>query len=126
MIGCREAALRATLDEAAQASRAAATDAHGRRFDLTQLLAPPFRAAKVTGALFHTQGGLAVDQGCRVLARDAAGALQPLPNLRAAGGAARGVSGNHPSGYLSGNGLLSALAGGAVAGRTAALAAADT
>ena len=34
----------------------------------------------------------------------------PLPNLLAAGGAARGVSGNDVSGYLSGNGLLSAVA----------------
>jgi fumarate reductase flavoprotein subunit len=57
-----------------------------------------------------------------MLARDASGLLQPLPNLFAAGGAARGVSGNHPSGYLSGNGLLSAVAGGAVAGEVAALA----
>ena len=42
---------------------------------------------------------------------------QPLPNLWAAGGAARGVSGHDVSGYLSGNGLLSAVAGGCRAGR---------
>ena len=44
----------------------------------------------------------------------------PLPNLLAAGGAARGVSGNDVSGYLSGNGLLSAVAGGHIAAATAA------
>ncbi|MEY4213872.1 MAG: hypothetical protein RL458_2098, partial [Pseudomonadota bacterium] len=73
-------------------------------------------AVKVTGALFHTQGGLAVDAHCRVL--DARG--RPFPNLLAAGGAARGVSGNAVWGYLSGNGLLSAIAGGHIAAASAA------
>lgn len=79
---------------------------------------PPYHAVKVTGALFHTQGGLDIDAACRVL--DAQG--QPLPNLLAAGGAARGVSGDAVWGYLSGNGLLSAVAGGWIAARTAAAA----
>ena len=35
--------------------------------------------------------------------------------MQLAGGAARGVSGNEVSGYLSGNGLLSAVGGGWVA-----------
>ena len=78
-------------------------------------LAPPWHAIRVTGALFHTQGGLDIDAGCRVLRADGS----PLPNLLAAGGAARGVSGNTVWGYLSGNGLLSALAGGAIAARSA-------
>jgi fumarate reductase flavoprotein subunit len=38
-----------------------------------------------------------------------------LENLFAAGGAARGVSGNAVWGYLSGNGLLSAFAGAYIA-----------
>ena len=80
-------------------------------------LEPPYHAIRVTGALFHTQGGLDIDAQCRVL-RELDGA--PLPNLLAAGGAARGVSGNAVWGYLSGNGLLSAVAGGAIAGRSAA------
>ena len=42
-----------------------------------------------------------------------------LPNLLAAGGAARGVSGNAVWGYLSGNGLLSAVAGGSIAAQAA-------
>ncbi len=80
-----------------------------------RVLQPPLYAIKVTGALFHTQGGLDVDAHCR--ARRADGT--PHPNLLAAGGAARGVSGNAVWGYLSGNGLLSAVAGGFIAARTA-------
>jgi succinate dehydrogenase/fumarate reductase flavoprotein subunit len=75
----------------------------------------PLHAVKVTGALFHTQGGLDIDAGCRV--RRANGNV--FPNLLAAGGAARGVSGDAVWGYLSGNGLLSAVAGGFIAARTA-------
>jgi fumarate reductase flavoprotein subunit len=80
-------------------------------------LSAPYFAVKVTGALFHTQGGLAIDADARVL-READGL--PFPNLLAAGGAAGGVSGDAVWGYLSGNGLLSAVAGGAIAARTAA------
>ena len=79
-------------------------------------LTPPFHAVKVTGALFHTQGGLDIDASCRVLRESGT----PFPNLLAAGGAARGVSGPAVWGYLSGNGLLSALAGGFIAARTMA------
>ncbi len=77
-------------------------------------LRPPFHAIKVTGALFHTQGGLDIDAQCRVLRQDGS----VLPGLLAAGGAARGVSGNAVWGYLSGNGLLSAVAGGWIAAGT--------
>jgi len=80
-------------------------------------MAAPYFAIKVTGALFHTQGGLDIDAHCRVLREDGT----PFPNLLAAGGAARGVSGNAVWGYLSGNGLLSAVAGGCIAAHTAAL-----
>lgn len=82
--------------------------------DLARLAAPYF-AVRVTGALFHTQGGLDVDAQCRVLREDG----QAFANLLAAGGAARGVSGNAVWGYLSGNGLLSAIAGGYIAAHTA-------
>lgn len=100
LIGCEVATLARTLGE---------VGAFGRQ--LPRELQAPFFAVKVTGALFHTQGGLDVDASCRVL--DGGG--RPLANLWAAGGAARGVSGNHVSGYLSGNGLLSAVAGGYIA-----------
>jgi len=70
----------------------------------------------VTGALFHTQGGLVVDSGARVLREDGS----PLPNLFAGGGAARGLSGPSRWGYLSGNGLLTATVLGRLAGQSAA------
>ncbi len=83
--------------------------------DLDRFTAP-FYAVRVTGALFHTQGGLDIDEHCRV--RLTPGGV--LPNLLAAGGAARGVSGNAVWGYLSGNGLLSAIAGAWIAAQTLA------
>ncbi len=88
-------------------------DEHGRTF--TRRLSGPYYAIKVTGALFHTQGGLDIDASCRVMRDDGT----PFPNLLASGGAARGVSGNAVWGYLSGNGLLSAVAGGYIAALTA-------
>jgi fumarate reductase flavoprotein subunit len=77
---------------------------------------PPYCAARVTGALFHTQGGLAIDRAGRVLRRDGT----PLPNLFAGGGATRGVSGSAIWGYLSGIGLLTAVTLGRIAGTNAA------
>jgi fumarate reductase flavoprotein subunit len=91
-------------------------DAFGRCFEQGQALAPPLHAVRVTGALFHTQGGLAIDNRTRVLRADGG----VFPRLFACGGAACGVSGGSASGYLSGNGLLSAVALGRVAGREAA------
>lgn len=78
-------------------------------------LAPPYCAVKVTGALFHTQGGLVTDSRARVLHNNG----NPFPNLFAAGGAACGVSGAGDAGYLSGNGLLSAVVLGRLAGQNA-------
>jgi fumarate reductase flavoprotein subunit len=109
-IGCDETALRATL----AAIEPGVPDRFGRTF--RRKLAAPLHAVKVTGSLFHTQGGLDIDEQCRVLREDGT----PLPNLLAAGGAARGVSGNEVWGYLTGNGLLSAVGGGWLAGGTAA------
>jgi fumarate reductase flavoprotein subunit len=93
-----------------------AQDRYGRQFTAAQLCEPPFHAVKVTGALFHTQGGLAIDAIGRVKRKDGTG----FPNLFAAGGAAAGVSGASASGYLSGNGLLTATVLGRLAGRAAA------
>ena len=86
-------------------------DRFGRVFD-TPALAPPYSAVKVTGALFHTQGGLETTGTGQVRKRDGTS----FPNLYAAGGAACGVSGAGDSGYLSGNGLLSAVVLGRAAG----------
>lgn len=109
-IGCDEAVLQGTLD----ALRDSAPTPDGRVF--ARALDAPYFAVKVTGALFHTQGGLDIAADTRVLREDDT----PLPNLLAAGGAASGVSGDAVWGYLSGNGLLSAVAGGFIAARTAA------
>src|SRR5262249_47989209 len=62
---------------------------HGRTFSPAQACSGPFHAVKVTGALFHTQGGLAVDAVGRVRRRNGT----VFSNLFAAGGAACGVSG---------------------------------
>ncbi|MGE3147270.1 MAG: FAD-binding protein, partial [Pseudorhodoplanes sp.] len=91
-------------------------DRFGRSFAGLRQLAPPFHAIKVTGALFHTQGGLAIDETARVLRAD----RTRFPNLWAAGGAAAGVSGRTAAGYLSGNGLLTATVLGRLAGAEAA------
>jgi fumarate reductase flavoprotein subunit len=93
-----------------------AEDRFGRDFTGSPRLAPPYFGVKVTGALFHTQGGLVVDSHARVCRPDGT----VLPNLHAAGGAAAGVSGPAVWGYLSGNGLLSAVVLGRIAGKGAA------
>lgn len=108
--------VRGEFDAMAAAADSGQADRFGRTFEPAHRLAPPYFAIRVTGALFHTQGGLEVDTDGRVLDRD----RRPLPNLLAAGGAARGVSGAGDDGYMSGNGLLSAVVLGAIAGETAA------
>ena len=113
--GLPAAALAATLAEAAALAERGGTDAFGRRFT-GPALAPPYYAVRVTGALLHTQGGLVVDDDARVQRADGTA----LPNLFAGGGAARGVSGGSIAGYLSGNGLLTAIAYGRLAGAAAA------
>ncbi len=105
-----------TLDEVAACAAGRRADRFGRDFTNAPGLAAPYRAVRVTGALFHTQGGLVVDAGARVLRADGL----PLPNLLAGGGAARGLSGEADHGYLSGNGLLTAMVLGRLAGRGAA------
>ncbi|MFH6781009.1 MULTISPECIES: FAD-dependent oxidoreductase [Methylobacterium] len=110
-----EAALVGTLAEVEALKAAGGRDAFGRSFAGVPALTAPYRAVRVTGALFHTQGGLVVDDDARVLKTDG----RPIPNLFAAGGAACGVSGTGPGGYLSGNGLLAAVALGRIAGQAA-------
>jgi fumarate reductase flavoprotein subunit len=110
------AALQATCAAVADCVRGAAADPFGRDFTGKPALASPYYAVKVTGALFHTQGGLAVDAAGRVLRDDG----RALPNLFAGGGAARGVSGPSCWGYIAGNGLLTATTFGRLAGAAAA------
>jgi flavocytochrome c len=75
-----------------------------------------FGAIRVVGALYHTQGGLQIDDRARVVRSDGA----TFSNLFAGGGSARSVSGPSSWGYLPAIGLTTALALGAVAGREAA------
>jgi len=72
---------------------------------------PPFVAVEVAPAITHTMGGLAVDEGCRVLGRPGD---RPAPGLYAAGVEVGGVS---VGGYTSG--LAAALVFGGVAAASA-------
>jgi fumarate reductase flavoprotein subunit len=116
-IGVPHPALMHTMKRVDQWAEHEQADDFGREFVRDQRLEAPYYAIRVTGALFHTQGGLVVDTHARVL--DTHG--QPIDRLYAGGGAARGVSGSGDQGYLSGNGLLSAVMLGATAGEHAAL-----
>lgn len=109
-------ALNHTMTETEALMSSGAQDRFGRSFDPALKIRPPYIAVKVHPALFHTQGGLVVDRHARVL--DKAG--KPLPNLFAGGGAAQGVSGSGASGYVAGNGLMTATTLGRLAGETAA------
>ncbi|MCS6948146.1 MAG: FAD-dependent oxidoreductase, partial [Steroidobacteraceae bacterium] len=112
--GIDAAGLEQTVTAVAAQLRTGSVDRWGRRFADRPPLAAPFYAVKVTGALFHTQGGLAVNAQAQVLRED--GRL--LPNLFAGGGAARGVSGPSCWGYIAGNGLLTATTLGRLAGQS--------
>jgi len=109
-------ALRETVEAVAAATRGEIEDAFGRDFTGKPPLVAPYHTAKVVGALFHTQGGLDIDAEARVKRREGG----VFPNLFAGGGAARGVSGSGPAGYLAGHGLLTATTLGKLAGRAAA------
>ncbi|MGG5807839.1 FAD-dependent oxidoreductase [Falsiroseomonas sp. CW058] len=99
------------------AATGAAADRHGRRDTGLAPLRAPFYVARVVPGLFHTQGGLRVDADARVLHPDGS----PIPGLFAGGGAAIGISGRAGAlGYASGNGLLTAIALGRLAGLAAA------
>ncbi|MGN6572399.1 MAG: FAD-dependent oxidoreductase, partial [Pseudolabrys sp.] len=75
------ASLTAEWEEVERCKTGGTADRFGRSFDARHAFAGPWHAVKVTGALFHTQGGLVVDRHARVKRRD--GGL--FPNLFAAG-----------------------------------------
>ncbi len=114
--GLEQGALAATIGQVEAMTLGFARCPFGRDFTGKPPLAAPYRAARVTGALFHTQGGLVVDESARVLRENGSA----LPNLFAGGGAARGVSGAGAAGYIAGNGLLTATGLGRLAGIAAA------
>ncbi|ORI27670.1 FAD-binding protein [Rhodococcus sp. 1168] len=90
-----------TLDSFA---RGIIADPYGRT-SFEHTLVAPYAAIRIVPALFHTQGGLVVDENARVL-RPSGTAID---GLFASGGAAMGISGHGAAGYLAGNGLLPAL-----------------
>ena len=116
-IGVDPAALEQSVAEAAHAAAGDAPDRFGRRDWGLGPLTGRLRATRVVPAILHTQGGVMVDEDAHVLRPD--GSI--VPGLYAGGGAAVGISGLAGSaGYASGNGLLSALGLGYVAGHAAA------
>ena len=114
--GLPQAGLARTLEEVARCADGAAHDRFGRTTFAEGGLRPPYCSIAVRGALFHTQGGLVVDDRARVLRADGS----PVGGLYAGGGTAVGVSGSGSAGYSSGNGLLAAVVLGRLAGRHAA------
>jgi fumarate reductase flavoprotein subunit len=116
LIGVPVDAFVATLKETQTLATSKTSDPLGRDFSTKPGLEAPYYAIKVTGSLFHTQGGLVIDRNARVKRKDGT----TLPNLFAGGGAACGVSGSSDWGYLSGNGLLAAVTLGRLAGMAAA------
>jgi fumarate reductase flavoprotein subunit len=112
-IGCDSSTLGDTLDTVGRAASGETTDEFGRtNFGFGPLKAP-YCVAKVTPGLFHTQGGVQVDAHARVIRADGS----PIAGLFAGGGVAAGVSGiSGAEGYASGNGLLTAVGLGYLAG----------
>lgn len=108
-------ALEQTFAQVQSCAEGRETDPFGRDFTTHPVLSPPYKAVRVTGGMFHTQGGLVIDTEARVLRPD----HSRLPNLFAGGGAARGVSGASST-YLAGNGLVTAVVFGRLAGLNAA------
>lgn len=124
LIGVPADALATTLSEAHTAQADGRADTQGRTWGTDLPPVAPYRALKVVGAIYHTQGGLQIDSAARVLREDGT----PLPNLFAGGGAARSVSGPAHWGYLPAMGLATAVTFGRLAGlhaATLALATAD-
>ena len=115
-LGLPPAELERTAQSVAAHTQSGAADAFGRAFLPRPPLQAPFYGLKVNGALFHTQGGLKVNACGQALRENG----DPLPNLFAGGGAARGISGPSCWGYLAGNGLLTATSFGRLAGQAAA------
>ncbi|MEE4454201.1 FAD-dependent oxidoreductase [Novosphingobium resinovorum] len=126
VIGADRAVLGATLAEAQAAAAERRPDAFARRW--SPETPPPgagpggeegLAAIRVTGAIYHTQGGLQIDGSARALDTGRV----PFANLFAGGGAARSVSGPSSWGYLPAMGLCTAMTFGRLAGEGAALAA---
>jgi fumarate reductase flavoprotein subunit len=115
--GLEADAVTASVESYNKSARGDQPDAFGRRDFALAPLSGALYICRVVPGLFHTQGGLMVDNDGRVLRPNG----QPIANLFAGGGAAAGLSGRTGAGgYASGNGLLSAIGLGRLAGLAAA------
>lgn len=115
-IGVDATALERTITRFNAAAAGRAGDEFGRTDFGMAPLEPPFVATRVVAGLFHTQGGLMVNEHAQVVRPDGS----VIPGLYAGGGAAAGVCGTFGGrGYSSGAGLLSACVLGYLAGRAA-------
>ena len=111
-LGVDATGLRVTIEEYAAAC--GSEDAFGR--EVARALVTPFYGIEVRVALYQTQGGVRVNGNAEVV--DASG--DPIPNLFAGGGMVSGISGPGSDGYMPGNGLITSLGLGYIAGREAA------
>ena len=116
LTGINKESLDKTIKEVEEMVEGKRKDSFGRDFTIKPKLESPYYTVKVTGALFHTQGGLVVNKNAQVMDKN----KDPLPNLFAGGGSARGISGPSDWGYIAGNGLLTATTFGRLAGVSAA------
>ena len=116
LTGINKESLDKTIKEVEEMVEGKRKDSFGRDFTIKPKLESPYYTVKVTGALFHTQGGLVVNEHTQVMDKN----KDPLPNLFAGGGSARGISGPSDWGYIAGNGLLTATTFGRLAGVSAA------
>ncbi len=116
VIGVPPQALRATLD-AYNAAVDAKQDGEFKRPDLPRALRTPrFFAIEVKPGVHYTMGGLRIDPGTRVLAKDG----KAIPGFFAAGEVTGGV---HGANRLGGNSISETITFGRIAGRNAAAAA---
>jgi fumarate reductase flavoprotein subunit len=91
-------------------------DEFGRKEFGSAPLKFPLYVVRASTGLFHTQGGLKINTNAQPLRADGS----PIENLYAGGGVAVGISGGDGGkGYSSGNGLLTALGWGKIAGEHA-------
>lgn len=117
VIGADPEVVARSLADFAAAARGERPDEFGRTDFGFGPLEAPYRVVRSIPALFHTQGGVVVNEEGAVIGRDS----RPIPGLFAGGGVAAGVSGRDgAAGYSSGNGLLTAVGLGRIAGRNAA------
>ena len=115
-IGVPHEALDREFQIIARAAQTRNPDTMGRDWSECHVPSREFRALKVTGALYHTQGGLQIDGKARVLREDGTA----IAGLFAGGGSARAVSGPSHWGYMPAMGLCTAVTLGRLAGIGAA------